>query len=347
MKVGKKLLSLVLVSLLVITVISGCSKSDSSSTTSKSVTSHPKKLQTLHLAVMTGMFTHYTALIGEKQGIYEKYGIDLDVTEYAAGINTIDALATGQADLGFAADFAVVNRIGNTLDSSNLDIISEVQGSTVNGGLYVDPKYADNLNALDGKGFIGSIGTVSEYYYSNLFKYLGFDESKQKLLNSDSPQTALALAQKGDAVAIFTSGANAKLYEKLGWKKAVDASELNLSTYSFNLTTKEFNKNNAKLIANYLKATQESYEYFVKHLDESAAYLEETLGVDASVVKADWSVAKSDIGFSEKGVTQLEEIEKWAVQNAKFDKEYNVRDYINTDAIKIAFPDKVTLADKK
>jgi NitT/TauT family transport system substrate-binding protein len=214
----------------------------------------------------------------------------------------------------------------------------------VNGGLYVDPKYAEDTAALDGKGFINTVGTVSEYYNSKVFEYLGFDESKQKLLNSDSPQTALALAQKGDAAAVFTSGASAKQYENIGWVKAIDAAEIGINTYSFDLATEEFNKNNPELIANYLKATQESYEYIVNHLDDAAAYLESTLGVSADLVKADWSVAKSTIGFSEEGATQLDLIEKWAFQKGKFEKEYNVRDYINTDAIKIAFPDKVTVA---
>jgi sulfonate transport system substrate-binding protein len=355
----KKFMSFLLTVMFLVTVATGCSKSGntSSSTDTANATKRSdstvgtnaptepasKELKTLRVAVMTGMFNHYTALIGVAQGIYEKYGIKLEITEYPAGINTVDALVTGQADIGYVADFAIVNRIGNTLDSNNILIISEVQGGPVNGGLYVDPKYADDLTALDGKGFINTVGTVSEYYNSKVFEHLGFEESKQNLLNSDSPQTALALAEKGDAAAVFASGASAKLYENIGWVKAIDGVELGINTYSFDLATEDFNNKNPELIANYLKATQESYEYIVNNLDTAAAYLESTLGVDAEIVKSDWSVAKSTIGFSEEGATQLDLIEKWAFAKGKFAKEYNVRNYINTNAVKTAFPDKVTI----
>ncbi len=367
MKNATKFIGLLLTVLLLVSAATGCGKpetnstgtKDNSSTSSgtgttdstdpsaaaKEPTQAPAQLQTLRDAVMTGSFNHYTALVGKEQGIFEKYGINLKITEYPAGINTVDALVTGQADIGYVADFAIVNRIGNTLDSNNVLIISEVQGGPVNGGLYVDPKYADDLTALDGKGFTNTIGTVTEYYNSKVFEYLGFDESKQVLLNSDSFQTALALAQKGDAAAVFTSGASAKQYENVGWVKAVEAAEIGINTYSFDLVTEEFNKSNPELIANYLKATQESYEYIVNNLDDAAAYLESTLGVAADLVKADWSIAESAIGFSEEGARQLELIEKWAFQKAKFEKDYNIRDYINTDAVKLAFPDKVTVAE--
>lgn len=346
----KQIVGLLLLLLMTVSVI-GCSNAapgnpdtkESAITEEDSSKGEPKQLR---LAVMTGMFNHYTALIGVAQGIYLKHGIDLQITEYPAGINTVDALVTDQADLGFVADFAIVNRIGNTLDSTNLVIVSEVQGGPVNGGLYVNPDYKDNLNALDGKGFISSVGTVIEYYNSKIFEYLGLEEDKQQLLNIDNPQTSLALAQKGDAAALFASGANAKLYEEIGWIKAVDASELNINTYSFDVATKEFNENNKELISQYLQATQESYDYIVSHLDESAAYLEKTLGVNADVVKADWSAAKSGIGFSEEGALQLEAIEKWALDKEKFKQDYAIRDYINTDAVKLAFPDKVTIAGK-
>ena len=50
------------------------------------------------------------------------------------------------------ADYAAVNRLGNTLDATDLKIFSQISGGGVaqSGGLYVDPKYADDLESLDG-----------------------------------------------------------------------------------------------------------------------------------------------------------------------------------------------------
>ena len=36
-------------------------------------------------------------------------------------------------------------------------------------------------------------------------------------------------------------------------------------------------------------------------------------------------------------------IEKWGFEHGSFPKDYNIRDFINTDVAKIAFPDNVTI----
>mgnify|MGYP000793795933 FL=1 len=65
-----------------------------------------QEVQTVRLGVMTGNSDHWVAEVGTEQGIFEKYGIELKVTEFAAGINTIDAIVTDQVDIGNLADYA-------------------------------------------------------------------------------------------------------------------------------------------------------------------------------------------------------------------------------------------------
>ncbi len=58
---------------------------------------------------------------------------------------------------------------------------SPVVSRALSGGLYVDPKYADDPKSLDGSaGFMYQEGTVTYYYASKCIEYLGLDESKQK-----------------------------------------------------------------------------------------------------------------------------------------------------------------------
>lgn len=335
---SRKIISLAIIIILGTMLLTGCGKeTDSVDSSSKN------GLTTVRVAVMTGTFTQYTALIGKQQGVFEKNGINLEITEYAAGVNTIDAVVAGQADIGNMADYAAVNRIGNTLDTNNLVIVSEIQGGDVNGFLYTAPEYADDLKKLDGKGFINSVGTVNEYYNSQIFGYLGFDEGKQNLVNSDSTTTSLALAQSGDVAAAFSSGSSSTYFEGIGWKKAIDGADLGIETYSYYMTTEAFNSSHVQVLADFLKATQESYDYIMEHLDETAKYLESTLGISADNFKSDWSIAKSRIGFSQEGVEQLIEIEDWAFVNGRYEKKYDISKYINTDALEKIYPDKVTV----
>ena len=192
----KKIIAVIASTALTATLLASCGSS-SSGKTAKKVTKDGKELSVLRVANMTGQPDQYADYIGMEQGIFEKYGISLETSEYAAGINTVDAIATGTADTGLFADFAAVNRIGNTLDNTNLVIFSDLSSNvSYNGGLFVAPKYKDDLDALDeSEGWITSIGTVSEYFNWQAQTYLGLDPSKQKNVNTDSISTQIAVAQ--------------------------------------------------------------------------------------------------------------------------------------------------------
>ena len=145
----KKIIAIIASTALTATLLASCGSS-SSGKTAKKVIKDGKELSVLRVANMTGQPDQYADYIGMEQGIFEKYGISLETSEYAAGINTVDAIATGTADTGLLADFAAVNRIGNTLDNTNLVFFSDLSSSvSYNGGLFVAPKYKDDLDALD------------------------------------------------------------------------------------------------------------------------------------------------------------------------------------------------------
>lgn len=353
----KRVISLAATAVLVFGVLSGCgsTSSDNSTQTTKETTEETASsdastsdgdLVTVRDAVMTGQLDQYATEVGLWQGLFEKYGIDLKTTEFVAGINTIDSVVSGTADIGMMADYAAVNRLGNTLDATDLKIFSQISGGGVaqSGGLYVDPKYADDLESLDGsEGFMYQEGTVSYYYASKCIEYLGLDESKQNLINTDSSQTRLALIQKGGASAVYANGSEANYIEDAGWVLTATSQEIGIQTGTYFLATDKYISENKEVLAKFLQAIDESTQYISDHLDESAEYLEGKLGVKAEDFKANWENYSFEPGFSEEATQHLEDIEKWGYEHGSFPKDYNIRDFITTEAVDIAYPDKVTL----
>ncbi|MDR0722006.1 MAG: ABC transporter substrate-binding protein, partial [Treponema sp.] len=88
-------------------ISSGCAKK-------KTVSESAETIDTIRLGVMTDSILAYAADIGIAEGIFAKHGLEVDVASFAAGINTIDAVTIGQMDIGFGADFAVLNRLGGS-----------------------------------------------------------------------------------------------------------------------------------------------------------------------------------------------------------------------------------------
>lgn len=303
------------------------------------------KPRVLRVANMTGQPDQYADYIGIEQGIFKKYGIDVQTTEFVAGINTIDSVVTGTADTGLLADFAAANRFGNTLHATNLVIFSDLSaGSSNNGGIYVAPKYANDTASLDGsEGWITNIGTVSEYYNWQAQTFLGLDPAKQKSIQADSSLTRLALAQNGGASAAVVTGSEIKRFEEQDWVKVADSNDVGINVYAYLITTKEFAEANTELLTDYLKALKESFEYINANLDEVAVKISGRFGIDADDFKSNWKQLNLRSGLAEDGAAHLSKIKDWAFENGKFPEDYNIRQFYYTKAAKAAFPDEVTV----
>ena len=81
----KKIIAVIASTALTATLLASCGSS-SSGKTAKKDTKDGKELSVLRVANMTGQPDQYADYIGMEQGIFEKYGISLETSEYAAGI---------------------------------------------------------------------------------------------------------------------------------------------------------------------------------------------------------------------------------------------------------------------
>ena len=300
----------------------------------------------LRLAVMTGGLDQYIDEVGQWQGIFEKHGLEVEITEYVYGIATIDAIVNGTADIGDMADYATVNRLGNTYGVTDLKIFSDL-GAPVGdqvGGLYVAPEYADDISSLDGsKGFMTTTGTVVDYYIARAIDYLGFDYDAQNIIAIDSVQTGLAVASAGDASAYFVSGSSAARFDEIGWVKIASADEIGISTTAYLLATEGFITENTEALAQYLLAVDETIDFINNNLDETAEYLGERLDLIPEDFKANWKNRVFVHGLNADSAEHLQEIEKWAYDAGRFETDYQVTEFYDPRPVTLAFPDAVTV----
>ena len=103
----------------------------------------------------------YAQVIGKQNGYYEKNGIDVEITTYAAGIETINAIVTGAADIGAAYDYALCTRL---IPASNVRVLSNFV-TNADGSYWFETSNPEIQSAADlSKGRIGIVkGTLGEY----------------------------------------------------------------------------------------------------------------------------------------------------------------------------------------
>lgn len=302
-----------------------------------------QELTKVRIAIMTGGSSHWYAVLGNESGIFKKHGIDVEITEFAAGINTVDAVVTGQADFGNLADYACANRLGNTQDSTNLVIVDRMSTSegTNEGGLYVSDDIK-TVEDLAGKGFAAQAGTVWDYWVAKTYEYAGISEADQNVLNVDSAASAVALMISGEASAFWANGTNAAKLEEAGFSKILTLDDLGLYTDAYYISTTDYIQENPEIVEEFLKAQKETADWIYANEDEAAEIFERVAGTTQEQFHVDVASTRLVTDFTQETLEHLNGIKDWAVENGSYE-DFNILDYTDFTALKAVYPDSITL----
>lgn len=296
---------------------------------------------TLRYGVMTGNVDAWIATVAQQQGYYADNGLNVQVSEYASGINTVDAIATGQLDIGFVADFAGVNRIGNTSGASDLRFLARFSSSS-SSKLYVNPDHVSTLSDLRGKGLLTVRGTVWEYWDGLTLQKAGLTSSDVNVESLESLQDAVSAAGAGNGDALWASGANAAKLVEYGWEPILTLEQLEAPTLLFLMSTESFAQSNAQALANFFKAEQQAIDFIASNTDEAADAVYQKNGLSQDQFKQSVAALDLGIGFTDSDYQELDNIKTWCLQNGYFGSDYELSDFIDVDAAQTAFPQEVT-----
>ena len=279
-------------------------------------------------------------LLDNHTGFLKDKGINLETTEFAAGINTIDAITTDTVDIGNFATYAGVNRIGNTLGNSDLRAYTMID-KTQSYYLFVNPDTIKEPKDLVGRVGISQAGVVFEYFFAELFNYYDINPDDVTITNVGSVQEALALAANGQGDAYWSAASNKVKFEEQGWVPLLGIGDIGLSMYSFNVSTEKFLEEHKAEVADFLKVSEEGFKYIDENLDEFSDWVLADTGLDKDIFKASWNERRHRYDFEQEAYDDLLKVKNWCHDNGRFSTDYKVADYINTDALAEAFPDRV------
>jgi ABC-type nitrate/sulfonate/bicarbonate transport system substrate-binding protein len=345
----KRILSSLLATVLVVGLLSGCSSSsateNSTGDTASSESGASTETTSLQLGVMTGTSEHFISLVGIEQGIYENYGINLQITEFGTGVEAVGAVTTGQIDLAEIMEFGMINRLGQTSENSNLRILAQnyVSIATDSGddmALYVNPDKIKSLSDLKDKNISVSLGTQNEYQVAKLLEYADLSDDDVSQIPVDAEADVLAVAKKGDIDAAWANGQQAVNLQKEGWTALITAEEVGLVTRDLFVGSDTI-ATNTDLLANYFQARSEIVEYIQNNIDDVATFISEKTGVAEETFKTTMNSYNFENTFTQETYDSLNDLIDWSVAKGTFDA-FDIDTFIVTDGLKQAFPDNVT-----
>lgn len=296
---------------------------------------------TIRVGVCSGDVNHYLKILDDHTGLFKNKGITFEITEFAAGINTIDAITIDQLDIGLFADYAGVNRIGNTVNDTDLRAFAVITKSA-SYNLYVNPEKIKSPEDLQVATLVSMAGVVFEYDYGKLFEHFELDASKANFANVGSIQEALALAASGEGDAWWSTPQTNAMFEEYGWEPFINIADVDATMYTYLVANNSYLTGHQAEVEKFLETSEEGFAYIEENLDEFADWVSADIGLNKDLVISGWQSAQYGYTFDQDAYEDLVKVEKWCYKNGNFDTDYDVADFINTDALKAIKPDSVT-----
>lgn len=298
-------------------------------------------LSTVRLGLMANSDGAYLAAVAEDQGYFTKYGIKVETSTFSAGINTVDAIALGQLDIGYVADFAALNRFGST-DKSELRIFAKISSSNANNTKLFVAKDIGSLADLKGKGIVTQKGTVVEYWIAKALEKAGLTQNDVKLLPVGSAQEGIAIMESGQASAAWGFGQTAQKLEASGkFDALITQADVASATLAFGIANVSYLKNNQSTVEGYLKAMNDAVAFVQQNPDKAADIVLQRQNTPKETTLAQFKSVTYDVNFKQDTVDALDNIYTWIAENGSLKVKYNVRDYIDTSALNAALPGSV------
>ncbi|MDR1515979.1 MAG: ABC transporter substrate-binding protein [Synergistaceae bacterium] len=305
-----------------------------------------EKLAVVRVGVMAGENDSFIPPLGEELGIFKKYGLEVKSQVFSAGINTIDALTLGQLDFGMAADFAILNRIGG-VKKSDLRIYTKLSlslaGNPFSWQVYVNDESVKSPSDLSGKSIAIRKGTVEEYWTARLIEVAKIGPNSVKLVPIGSPQEGVVAVKSKQVTGMWAAGqATIELRGIQGINTIADLKTINAQTVTVLLSTEKFLRENKETVVKYIKAMDEIVNFILTEPEKTAEIVQKRLNIPAEQVLVNLQRNELSINFTQDTIDTLDNINKWGRESGFIKNNFNARDYVDVDALKEAFPDRVS-----
>lgn len=283
----------------------------------------------------------YAQIIGKQKGFYEENGIDVEITTYAAGIETINAIVTGTEDIGAAYDYALSTRC---IPGSKVRMVSAFV-TNADGSYWYEASDEDVKAPADLKGKnIGIVkGTVGEYLIAKELEEGGLtaDDVTISYLSSDGEVTAAYVAGQIDAM-LGLKPFIEEINKAEGHHVINTTGDIGIKSQGFIAADATFASEHPDAVTAYLKGTQKAIDYINSDTDDAAQICADYLTVPKEDVLASFDSFTFDVRYSTEDHEHLQDIADWCVKNKVLENETKIADYADLAPLKAAFPDKVT-----
>lgn len=308
-------------------------------------TSSVEGTATIRAAIDTAAGGSFQIRAANTEGYFKEQGLDVALSNFAYGIDTVNAMLTKQADTGLAADYALLN----SLNKGDFVVVSSLTGSAENVNVLdftevLGSEKVKEANDLTGKKIGVAKGTVDEYHWSRYLEHLNISEDDVKFVPYSTPDEAIVGVKKGDIDAVFASGALLEKFKSIEGVHTLDklstVEGLNIASYL--VVDRQFAEQNEALIAQFIAGIREGIDYVKSNPDGTADIAYKELKIAKEDVLRDLERQNFTLGFTEQDFQHLETMKQYLLDKGMLKEDYDLKSKLFLAPAKEVIPEQVT-----
>ncbi|WP_315830876.1 NrtA/SsuA/CpmA family ABC transporter substrate-binding protein [Bradyrhizobium prioriisuperbiae] len=269
------------------------------------------------------------AIVAKANGLFEKHGLDISVSNFTSGKQCLDTVVGGGADIATTAEAPV------TAAAMAGQPIAFVAGME-----YSDLKTMTAATAgiktkadLRGKKIAFTAGTGSEVYTSRLLKSAGLTAADVTLVNL-RPQDMLPALVAGSIDAFDTWEPHISNARKVLGESAIQLDTRGIYSETFNIVvTRAYLETNPALVGKFLAALIEAEAFVKANPDAAITKVADAVGMKRDELAAIWPDYVYRVGVDDRLVETLKIHAAWRLESGNHPPNATMPDFTKVLAL--------------
>ena len=300
---------------------------------------------TIRAAIDTAAGGSFQIRAAAANGYFADQELNVQLSNFAYGVDTVNAVLTKQADTGLAADYALLNSLGK----GDFVVVSSLTGSdenfnSVSLSEILAVEGIDTPADIKGKKIGVAKGTVSEYQWAKYLEHYGISEDDVKYVPYSTPDEAIVGMKKDDIDVVIGSGALIEKFKKIEGVHEIDrlSSIPGLNVSSYLIVDRTFAEANSEAIGKFIEGIQQGIEYVGENPDGTADIGYKELKIAKEDILLDLKRVNYTLGFTQQDYEHLSTMKDYLLERGILKEDFNLDAKLYLDPAKQVIGDKVT-----
>jgi NitT/TauT family transport system substrate-binding protein len=250
-------------------------------------------------------------LIADEKGYFQKYGLNVTLREYPAGVYAVQELLNRNADLACAAEFVGV---ANSFQSPDLRIITTT--AKIN-NLYLiirSDRGISKPSDLKGKTIAIPKGSVAEFFLGRYLTLNGLNISDITVIYL-TPADVIKSVGTGDSDAALIWDPYAyQIEQQLGRNSTRWPAQSGQFYYWVTYTRSDTIRDKPEQIRNYLRALDDAETFLFAHQPEVKEILKRRLNMTDDSIDRTWKDYRFVLSLDQALIIEMEDEARWMTE---------------------------------